>query len=124
MLISILIFATSSTYAPVYYNGTSGSGYKLEDVSFIKNKLNGGYSSMYLYYAGSGSGTDMSSVTIDSNIMTNAYYYGVRFYYYTYCPSFSHNTISMRESTTNNYVVCFEGSYNTVDTMEGNKISF
>ena len=122
--INSYVFATSSSYAPVYYYGASGSGYKLEDVTFINNTLDGGYASMYLYYSGSGSGTDMSSMVIDSNVMTNAYYYGVYNYYYTYCSSFSHNVISMRASATTNYGMYFGGSYNTLDRMEGNKVRF
>ena len=114
---------TSNTCAPFYYNNTSGSNKYLDNISIIKNNIDGGYSSIYFYYAGSSSDPYMGTVTIDSNTMTNAYYYGIRFYYYTYCPSISYNNILMRSATTN-YVICIEGNYNTVDTMVGNRIRF
>ncbi|HOF17245.1 MAG TPA: hypothetical protein PLP76_10170, partial [Bacteroidales bacterium] len=113
--------ATSSTYAPVYYAGSSGSGYQLTDVTFIKNNIMGGYYNMYLYYPGSGSGTSMSSITIDSNIMTEAYYYGIYSYYYGYYPSISYNTINSRTSAGYYYGI-YTYYYHTVDSMVGNQI--
>ena len=85
----------------MYYNNTSGSTDYLRDVNFIKNHMDGGYYNMYFYYPAGGTGNmgaSGMSVIIDSNIMSNSYYYALYSYYYARYPSVSYNTVTSRNS--------------------------
>ena len=116
---------TSNSCAAVYYNNTSGSTNTLKDVRFIKNTIDGGYSNFWFNYpAGGSSNMSNMSVTIDSNIMKNSYYYALYAYYYGSYPSISYNTITSRNSgliTSTWYGLCFY-YYNNVEKIEGNRI--
>jgi hypothetical protein len=116
---------TSSTNIAVRYYNSSGSGKYLHNVRFIKNNISGGYYSFYLYYSGSSS-TEMSngsaSITIDSNTITDAYYYGIYSYYYGFYPSISYNTIRSR-STSGGFYAIYTYYYHTIPLMVGNKIN-
>ncbi|HON21418.1 MAG TPA: hypothetical protein PLW70_08785, partial [Bacteroidales bacterium] len=116
--------ATSSTSRAVSYANTSGSGKYLNNIRFIKNIVSGGYYNFYLYYPGN-SGTEMSngstSITIDSNILTDAYYYGIYSYYYGYYPSISYNSITSR-STSSTYYGIYTYYYHTILAMVGYRI--
>ncbi|HOF16409.1 MAG TPA: hypothetical protein PLP76_05900 [Bacteroidales bacterium] len=116
---------TNSSNACVYYNNTNGSTNYLKNVNFIKNHMDGGYYNMYFYYpAGSNSNMGTMSVTIDSNIMSNAYCYALYSYYYARYPSISYNTITSRNSspTTSNWYGIYLYYYHNVDALVGNKI--
>ncbi|HOF17184.1 MAG TPA: hypothetical protein PLP76_09855, partial [Bacteroidales bacterium] len=116
---------TSNSCAAVYYNNTSGSTNTLKDVRFIKNTIDGGYSNFWFNYpAGGSSNMSNMSVTIDSNIMKNSYYYALYAYYYGSYPSISYNTITSRNSgliTSTWYGLRFY-YYNNVEKIEGNRI--
>ena len=118
--------ATSSSSAAVYYNNSSSSTSYLQNVKFVNNKIDGGYSNFYLYYP-AGTNTNMqnktASITIDSNIMTNAYTYGIYTYYYGRFPSISYNSITSRSNTPSNYYGINSCYYITIDSMIGNKIN-
>lgn len=114
--------SSSNTTACVYYNNASGTGYKLDRVRFRKNSMDGGYYNMYLYYTGSGSGTNMGEVVIDSNTLTNAYYYGIYSYYYGYYPSISYNTITLANGASTSYGM-YLYYYHTVENLIGNKVN-
>ena len=119
--------AASSNYACVYYNNTNGSTNYLQNVNFIKNHMDGGYYNMYFNYpAGTTNGMQASgmSVSIDSNIMSNAYYYALYSYYYARYSSISYNTITSRNSspTTSNWYGIYLYWYHNVDALVGNKI--
>ncbi len=115
---------TSSTISAVSYANTSGSGKYLNNIRFIKNTVSGGYYNFYLYYPGNSS-TEMSngstSITLDSNILTDAYYYGIYTYYYGYYPSISYNSITSR-STSSSYYGIYTYYYHTIPLMVGNRI--
>ncbi len=118
--------AATSDYACVYYNNTNGSSDYLQNVNFIKNYMDGGYYNMYFNYpAGTTNGmrTSAMSVTIDSNIMSNAYYCAFYSNYYARYPSISYNTITSRNSgtITSWYGLYFNQGHN-VEALVGNKI--
>ena len=114
---------TSSTYRVVNRAGSS-SGSKMTDIRFIKNTVNGGYYGFYMYYSQANS-TNIAEavvgVTIDSNIISNAYYYGIYSYYYNRYHSISYNTITSR-STSGNYYGMYLYYYNNIDTMQANRV--
>ena len=118
--------ATGSTTAAVYYPNVASKTIYLKDISFIKNNISGGYYNIYLYYPG-GDTVNMraqsvkrSIITIDSNVLSEAYYYGIYSYYYGYFPSISNNQITNRSSSTSFYALYLY--YCTVDTCTKNKI--
>ena len=116
---------TTSTSAAVRYANSSGSANTLSNVKFIKNHMNGGYYGMYLYYMG-GATTNITSgtcrVTIDSNDITNFYYYGIYSYYYSRYKSVSYNNIESRAAAITQYGLCLN-YYNVIDSgIVGNKI--
>ncbi len=115
--------STASTSVAVRYYNSSSSGTTLYDVNFVKNNISGGYYSFYLYYvANSGSVIGNSSVRIDSNNITDYYYYGIYLYYYGYYPSVSYNMLSSRTGTSTQYHLNAY-YYVTIDTMQNNIIS-
>ena len=119
---------TNSSSHVVDYNNTNNSTNYLKDVRFIGNEVRGGYYGFYLYYAGGNaancktSAANRASVRIDSNYIYDQYYYPVYSYYYTYIPSFSHNTIKSRLGASYSYGVYFY-YYNLVDSVVGNRLN-
>jgi len=119
--------ATSSSYMPVRYYNTNGSMDCLKEVRFIKNNIDGGYYNMYFYYPAGTNGNMTASgmsVTIDSNTMTNSYYYGLYTYWYARYTSISYNTVTSRNSgsTTSNWYGLYIYYYNNVEKIVNNKI--
>ena len=122
---NINAYSSNSGYAAVYYSGTSSSSYYFNNLRFIRNNISGGYYNIFLQYP-AGTNTNMSSrvgVTIDSNVLTNAYYAGIYSYYYAYYPSISHNTITSSASGASTYYGIYTYYYTTIDSMIGNKIT-
>ena len=121
------VTATASSYRAFDYPNTSGSANYPVDVRLIGNHIAGGYYNLYLYYtAGSTSYMTSSSMYIDSNVMTDAYYYGIYAYYYGGFPSISHNTISNRYAQTSGnssiYYGLYSSYYKNFGEIVGNKI--
>ncbi|MBO7464886.1 MAG: hypothetical protein J6T56_03425, partial [Bacteroidales bacterium] len=114
---------TNTSYRAVSYPNASGSTYYPVDLVFVHNNIQGGYYNMYLYYpAGSSSNMSASSITVDSNVLGNAYYYGIYAYYYAHYKSMSHNTITNRTNSTGTYYGIYNYYYCNVDKMEGNRV--
>ena len=115
---------TSSTYRVVNRANPTSNGPMMRDIRFIKNTVNGGYYGFYMYYT-QGSSTNIAEnivgVTIDSNIISNAYYYGIYSYYYNRYHSISYNTITSR-SNGSTYYGLYIYYYNNIDTIQCNKI--
>ena len=121
------IYASTSTsnsgYRAVSYPSSSGASSYPVDLVFVGNNIQGGYYNMYLYYpAGSGANMPLSSITVDSNVLTDAYYYGIYAYYYAHYKSMSYNTIINRKNCTNAYYGIYNYYYCTVDKMECNRV--
>jgi hypothetical protein len=115
--------ATSSSNVGVYYGNSSGSGKYMTNVRFIKNAISGGYYNMYFYYSGSGTATmGLSSITIDSNTLTDAYTYGIYSYYYGNYPSISQNSITSRLNTPSSYYGIYTYYYHNILALVGNRI--
>ena len=81
---------TSSSYYGI--RKASGTGV-LTNCRINNNEVDGGYYNVYLYGA---SQTQRNTVTIDSNILTNAYYYSLYTYYNNY--KVHANTITSRSA--------------------------
>ena len=114
--------ATSSTYSAFRYDGTSGSTTYPVDVRIVANNITGGYHNMYLYYmCGNTSYMTSASMYIDSNVMTEAYYYGMYNYYNSSIRSLCHNTIRSREGTSMYYGV-YSYYYSNYDKVMCNRI--
>ncbi len=64
------------------------------------------------------------SVIIDSNTLTNSYYYGIYSYYYARYPSISYNTITSRSSgsVTSTWYGIYIYVYHNIDLLVGNRI--
>ena len=82
---------------------------------------------MYFNYpAGTTNGMQASgmSVSIDSNIMSNAYYYALYSYYYARYPSVSYNTVTSRNSgpVSSTWYGLYFYYYHNIDALVGNKI--
>jgi len=104
--------AVTSGYAGVYYNGLSG---QINDISFIKNRISGGYYNVYL------NTPSANRMILDSNELTNAAAYGFYGYNNANFKRFSNNRIVSRSNTTINYT----GFYmyrSKIDTMVCNKV--
>ena len=116
--------ATSNTYRCVNLPNTSSSTTYPVDLNFIGNRIEGGYYNFYLYYTAGGTYADMkkASVHIDSNILANAYYYGVYSYYRSAIKSFCHNTITNRSNCTNIYYGLYGSQYGMWDKVVGNRL--
>ena len=90
--------ATTSTIVPIF----KGSGTNQANNIVIKNNtLNGGYYGINFY---GGNGTDEYGVgiVIDSNIVTNSYYYGIQIQYAD-MNSLSYNNVLSRTSNASTY---------------------
>ncbi len=109
-------------YRAVNYANSSASGNLLKNVRFTGNTISGGYYNMFLSYVGS-SNTEMinSLVTIDSNLLVDAYYYGIYANYYGRFKSISNNRIITRTEFSNQYGIYT--NYITLDEgMIGNRV--
>ena len=95
---------TSSSYYGI--RKASGTGV-LTNCRINNNEVDGGYYNVYLYGA---SQTQRNTVTIDSNILTNAYYYSL----YTYYNNFKvhANTITSRSANATTYWYGIHSYYN------------
>jgi hypothetical protein len=88
------------------YSATSAAGscgiYKpsstgiAENISFINNIIDGGYSGFY-FYAGTGTSAYGRNIIFDSNTVQNSYYYGA-YIYYTDFKSISYNLVTPRST--------------------------
>jgi hypothetical protein len=118
--------STATTTAGVYCSGSSGGTVKLRNVSFINNEISGGYYNFYLYYIFGGTANmgniATNGIVIDSNIMTDAYYYGIYSYYYNVYKSISYNTITSRSNSVTYYGI-YTYYYHNIDKMISNKIT-
>ena len=65
----------------------------------------------------------VASVTIDSNILTNAYSQGIHSYYNGYYPSISYNTITPRAVSTISYYGISSYYHHTIPQMAANIIN-
>ena len=113
--------------AAIYYINTGNTVNYLKDIAIIKNNIQGGYYNIYLAYA-AGAATNMlpsalkrSSITIDSNVLTNAYMYSIWTTRVCYSPSVSYNTITPRASSNSFYGLYFS-NYATIDKIIGNTV--
>ena len=114
---------TSSDYKAVNYPNSSGASYYPVDLEFVGNHIQGGYYNMYLYYLAGGTGNmTASSITVDSNVLTDAYYYGIYSYYYSHYKSLSYNTVTNRKNCSNIYYGIYQYYYSNVDRVEGNRV--
>ncbi|MBR5664991.1 MAG: hypothetical protein IKX13_04500, partial [Bacteroidales bacterium] len=115
---------TSNTYRCVNLPNTSSTTTYPVDLNFVGNQIEGGYYNFYLYYTAGSNYADMknASVHIDSNILANAYYYGVYSYYRSAIKSFCHNTITNRSNCTNIYYGLYGNQYGIWDKIVGNRI--
>ena len=116
--------STTSEYQALSYTQSETTNYA-EEVRLTANQITGGYYNLYLNQIG-GSSTNMgtSSMHIDSNTLTEAYYCGIYTNNYGRFPSISHNTIQSRY-TNNDPTVSYYGIYsynNIIGRMEGNRI--
>ena len=118
------ITANATNYCAVSYPNSSGASSYPVDVEFVGNHIQGGYYNMYLnYIAGSTANMQASSMTVDSNVLTDAYYCGIYAYYYAHYKSMSHNTITNRKGCTNVYYGIYNYYYCNVDNpVEGNRV--
>ena len=119
--------ATSSSYCGVRYYNVSGATNTLRNVRFIGNTIDGGYASIYFYYPAGNNGNMSAagmSVTIENNIMSNSYYYGIYSYYYARYEKILNNTITSRTSgsVTSNWYGMYLYYYHNVEEIVGNKI--
>ena len=114
---------TNSTYYAVHYPNSSGSNTYPVDLEFVGNNIQGGYYGMYLYYtAGSTANMKISSITVDSNTIANAYYYGFYSYYYSHYKSISYNYITNRKGSSSYFYALYNYEYSNIEHIEGNRI--
>ena len=95
---------TSSSYCGIRKN--SGSG-QLVDCRINNNEIDGGYYNIYLYGV---SQAQRNIITVDSNILTNAYYYSLYSYYNNY--KVHANTITSRTANASTYWYGLHSYYN------------
>ncbi len=119
--------ATASTSCAVRAYASSSTPYYLKRVKFIKNNISGGYYNFYFYYTYATSAnltaTPISDgVVIDSNNLTDAYYYGIYAYYYNAFRSISNNTVISRSSSGIYYGINIY-YYNNIEKMLNNKVT-
>jgi hypothetical protein len=108
--------STSTSYAGIYKPTSSG----LLDGFTVKNcYIDGGYYGIYIY----GTSSEYAQrITLDSNIVTNQYYYGI-YNYYVNSISTSYNTVTSRSTNQNTIWYGIYLSYNrNGGNVIGNKI--
>ncbi|MBQ2488283.1 MAG: right-handed parallel beta-helix repeat-containing protein, partial [Bacteroidales bacterium] len=114
--------ASTTSYMAVSYPNSSGANHYPVDLQFVGNNIRGGYYNMYLYYpAGGSANMQLSSMTVDSNTLSDAYYYGIYAYYYSHYNSMSYNTVTNRKGSSNIYYGIYNYYYSNVDRVEGNR---
>ncbi len=104
--------STSGAYAVSVASGTTNDG-----VHFIGNHMDGGYTNFNSAANGNGAG-----LVLDSNLMTNAYRYGISNSGGSYMHLITHNEIRCRKNTTANYTAINWGSSSKFDTVGSNRI--
>jgi hypothetical protein len=107
---------TTSTIYPVYK--PSGTGIA-NNISIINNDIDGGYCTYF--YAGTGSSAFGTQIRIDSNRVTNTYYYGFRLGY-AHCSSVSFNTITSRNTLARGWSGIEIYVNSNIDSIIGNRI--
>lgn len=118
-----LITTSNTAYAAVYYKGLNNASCWANNIRFINNTLRGGYYNMYIYYA-AGSDTGMfnrTGFTIDSNLLSDAYYAGIYSHYYAFYHSISYNKITT-SANSSEYSGIYTNTYTTIDSLIGNRI--
>ena len=108
---------SSSASAGIYKTSSTNN---LNNVSFIKNYINGGYYGIYIY-SGTGTGSYGKNIIVDSNTIQNAYYYS-SYFYYTAFKSYSYNNLYSRSSNTNTYWYGISSYYCNYTIANANKI--
>ncbi|MDR0604352.1 MAG: T9SS type A sorting domain-containing protein [Bacteroidales bacterium] len=110
--------ATSSSYAGIHKATNTGA---LNNLTITNCKIDGGYYGVYVYGTSS---VYCQNVFIDSNIVTNQYYYGI-YCYYVAGKTISYNRISPRLSNSNTSWSGLYGYYlrNSSVNIIGNRIS-
>ena len=113
---------STSTYYAVEYRSASGSQVYPVNVSFIGNRIRGGYYNMYLYYlGGSAAEVPLSSMTVDSNVFEGAYYYG--FYsYMAHFKSVSYNQVTNRPNSSSTFYAMYFSNYTVTERLTGNRV--
>ena len=91
--------AVQSAIGSFGINKSAGTG-TVDNIRIIGNAIDGGYSGINFY--GGTTGALGTNVVIDSNIITNTYYYGMSLYYAN-IPILAHNTILSRTTSSTTY---------------------
>ena len=111
--------STSGTYGVYYNNGYNSGGY-WDGLYFIGNHVDGGMDNFYLFAYSSGN--TGAGITVDSNLMTNAYAYGYNCEYWGLNASFSYNEIRSRANCRSTYYGARFYYYPQVKKMSGNRV--
>ncbi|MBO7465240.1 MAG: hypothetical protein J6T56_05245, partial [Bacteroidales bacterium] len=110
--------ATTSSY----YGIQCVNGYKRDSIIIVGNHVDGGYYGIYFYNGTSTTNTDHGRFhRVDSNTVTNAYYYGI-YAYYTDMFSYSYNNVSARMSGGNSYFYGMYSYYGNIDSVVNNRV--
>jgi hypothetical protein len=109
---------SSSSYAVIYKG--SGTGI-IDNIRIIGNYIDGGYYGIYLYGQGTGIANYNTNIYIDSNEITNAYYYST-YFYYTSFKSISNNNISSSTTTKSGYFYGIRSYYCDIERLCNNMI--
>ena len=104
--------STGGAYAVSVASGSTNDG-----VFFIGNHIDGGYTNVNAAANSSGAG-----MVLDSNLMTNAYRYGISTSGGSYMHLIAHNDIRCRKNATANYTAINWGSSSKFDTVACNRI--
>ncbi|MDR1792122.1 MAG: T9SS type A sorting domain-containing protein [Bacteroidales bacterium] len=108
----------TTTAAAGIYKATSDD--PCDSIFFIGNLFDGGYYNVYFY--GGVAANRGTNIVFDSNIVQNAYYYAV-YFYYTTLRSISHNTLTCRPGTSaNTSWYGFYLNYCHSSVIDGNRI--
>ena len=108
---------TSSTSNAIYKASSTGI---LKRVSFINNYISGGYYGFYLY-GGTGTAAFSQDLVVDSNIITDQYYYGT-YFYYDHFKSCSYNKIYSRTANTSTTWYGLRSYYGEFDIANANSV--
>ena len=104
--------STGGAYAVSIASGTTNS-----EVCFVGNHIDGGYTNFNSAANSSGTG-----LVLDSNLLTNAYRYGISTSGGSYMHLIAHNDIRCRKYTAANYTAINWGSSSKFDTVACNRI--
>ena len=104
--------STSGAYAVSVASGTTNDG-----VYFVGNHMDGGYANFNTAANSNGAG-----LVLDSNLLTNAYRYGISTSGGSYMRLITHNEIRCRKNTSANYTAINWGSSSKFDTVACNLI--